>query len=373
MERNLAEIVARFYRASLASGDWSEALAAVREAAEADVCGLLVHDVGENEGRFLHAVGLGAAARTAYAAGFAASNPYLQDPRLLHEAPAVFDARELIAVSDLRTTDFYALWLKPLELLDQLFVVLSRRGDRVRLLWVARAEHNGPFATEETEFMKHLSAHLAYADAAGEGIQAHSRAHRTPIDVLETMPIGVATLNGHGGVIRANRLARNVIEAAEGIYPANGGLALDFSGRRVKLRDLIAQINGPAKPLKDNTLPLSVPRHSGLRPLTLLLVAAGGDEEDDDAPAAILYVSDPDHHTSFDHERIGKLYGLSRAESRVAALLASGYRLEQAAETLGVAYETVRKHLKQIFSKTGTFRQAELVRILVTGPANLNL
>ena len=56
-----------------------------------------------------------------------------------------------------------------------------------------------------------------------------------------------------------------------------------------------------------------------------------------------------------------------------AALLASGYRLEQVAEILGIAYETVRKHLKQIFGKTGTYRQAELVRILVTGPAGLSL
>lgn len=50
---------------------------------------------------------------------------------------------------------------------------------------------------------------------------------------------------------------------------------------------------------------------------------------------------------TFDPSRISQLYGLSRAEARVAALLASGYRLEQAAEILGIAYETVRKHLKR--------------------------
>jgi len=53
--------------------------------------------------------------------------------------------------------------------------------------------------------------------------------------------------------------------------------------------------------------------------------------------------------------------------------LARGYRLDQVAESLGVAYETVRKHLKQVFGKTGTARQAELVRLLVTGPAGLRL
>ncbi|MBK8177284.1 MAG: helix-turn-helix transcriptional regulator [Rhodospirillales bacterium] len=90
-----------------------------------------------------------------------------------------------------------------------------------------------------------------------------------------------------------------------------------------------------------------------------------------DGPAALLFIGDPERPATFDQTRIARLYGLSRAESRVAALLASGYRLEQVAESLGIAYETVRKHLKQIFSKTGTYRQAELVRMLVTGPAGL--
>jgi DNA-binding CsgD family transcriptional regulator len=74
-----------------------------------------------------------------------------------------------------------------------------------------------------------------------------------------------------------------------------------------------------------------------------------------------------------DQRRLSQLYGLSRAEARVIALLAKGHRLDQSAEMLGVAYETVRKHLKQVFGKTGTDRQAELVRLLVTGPAGLRL
>jgi DNA-binding CsgD family transcriptional regulator len=74
-----------------------------------------------------------------------------------------------------------------------------------------------------------------------------------------------------------------------------------------------------------------------------------------------------------DPAQICQLYGLSRAEGRVVALLASGQRLDLVAENLGVTYDTVRKHLKQVFSKTGTDRQAELVRMLVTGPAGLRL
>ena len=56
---------------------------------------------------------------------------------------------------------------------------------------------------------------------------------------------------------------------------------------------------------------------------------------------ALLFIGDPER-SWFDQTRIARLYGRSRAESRVAALLASGYRLEQVAEALDIAYETVQ-------------------------------
>jgi DNA-binding CsgD family transcriptional regulator len=120
---------------------------------------------------------------------------------------------------------------------------------------------------------------------------------------------------------------------------------------------------------------LPVRRQPGQRPLTLLLMPLEQTIEPGikQAPVALLFIGDPERSVSFDQTRIARLYGLSRAESRVAALLASGYRLEQVAESLDIAYETVRKHLKQIFGKTGTYRQAELVRMLVTGPAGLSI
>ena len=85
----------------------------------------------------------------------------------------------------------------------------------------------------------------------------------------------------------------------------------------------------------------------------------------------MLFIGDPDKPMEIDQRRLRQLYGLSRAEARVVALLAQGYKLDATAESLGLVYETVRKHLKQVFDKTGCDRQAELVRLLVTGPATL--
>jgi DNA-binding CsgD family transcriptional regulator len=50
-----------------------------------------------------------------------------------------------------------------------------------------------------------------------------------------------------------------------------------------------------------------------------------------------------------------------------------GHSLEAAAGLLRVKKDTVRKHLQAIFSKTRTSRQADLIRLLMMGAAQLEV
>ncbi|WKZ11576.1 MAG: hypothetical protein QY320_10840 [Gammaproteobacteria bacterium] len=59
-------------------------------------------------------------------------------------------------------------------------------------------------------------------------------------------------------------------------------------------------------------------------------------------------------------------YGLTAGEARLATALAAGQSLKSASRTLGMSLNTARTHLKVIFKKTGTHRQADLVRELVS-------
>ena len=59
-------------------------------------------------------------------------------------------------------------------------------------------------------------------------------------------------------------------------------------------------------------------------------------------------------------------FGLTPAEARLALHLVAGETLRSAELKLGITYETARTHLKNIFNKTGTCRQAELVVIILT-------
>jgi DNA-binding CsgD family transcriptional regulator len=59
-------------------------------------------------------------------------------------------------------------------------------------------------------------------------------------------------------------------------------------------------------------------------------------------------------------------FGLTLAEARLALHLVRGETLRSAAVKLDITYETARSSLKNIFKKTETCRQAELVIVILT-------
>ncbi len=88
--------------------------------------------------------------------------------------------------------------------------------------------------------------------------------------------------------------------------------------------------------------------------------------------AAAIFISDPELVILSNEERLLQLYGLTRAESRLAAKIAQGRSLEEAAAMLNITTETARSYIKRILGKTGTKRQVELVRLLLLSPAHLS-
>jgi len=84
-----------------------------------------------------------------------------------------------------------------------------------------------------------------------------------------------------------------------------------------------------------------------------------------------VFVTDPEGASRSSEEVLCTLYGLTPAESRLAARLAEGEKLEDVASLFGIRLGTARNQLKAVFAKTDTHRQSELVARLLASPARL--
>lgn len=81
---------------------------------------------------------------------------------------------------------------------------------------------------------------------------------------------------------------------------------------------------------------------------------------------ALLMLRDPNSDSTLAPELLRQLFGLSPAESRLAAALCVGSTLDEYAERAGVAIGTARYQLKQVMAKTDVSKQSQLVQRLCT-------
>lgn len=144
---------------------------------------------------------------------------------------------------------------------------------------------------------------------------------------------------------------RHALEDPVAATQSRGSAASALQGRTAPAGSMQISRKPPAKPLIVTVMPY---------------VSAGIDTESQ--ICAIAVFSDPDQ-MPVSRERIARdVYGLTQAESQFVSFLLKGAEISAAAEQLSITLQSARFRLKRILKKTGTHRQADLVRLLLTVP-----
>lgn len=86
-------------------------------------------------------------------------------------------------------------------------------------------------------------------------------------------------------------------------------------------------------------------------------------------PVMLALCSVPAPRSADRAPRLAELYSLPRREAELAVALSDGQSIAEAAEAMGLTLETTRNYSKKLYSRLGVRGQADLVRLLLTGPA----
>lgn len=188
--------------------------------------------------------------------------------------------------------------------------------------------------------------------------------------VLDILSFGVVLVCGTR-IVFANRAAMAIHRDGDGLAIATtlrtGSHLVDKAIRSVLDEACVAAQAG-----RDHLASLSIPRPSGRRDFLLTVCALPDDADpcDDDA-RAVVFISDPERRPAMPGQVLSGLFGLTPTEAEVARALAQGRRTDEIAASLGIAPTTVAFHLRNLFDKTGTHRQADLIVLLLTGLASV--
>jgi DNA-binding response OmpR family regulator/DNA-binding CsgD family transcriptional regulator len=175
--------------------------------------------------------------------------------------------------------------------------------------------------------------------------------------------IGVVIVDRAGEVRLMNKEAERILAEDDGLAVVNNTLRGASGRQTTRLQECIAAAS--EADTADEIIPF--PRVSGGRPFLVLVpsqLLAGQDQPDN----VVLLLIDTEQRTKVSGDTLVRLYNLTPSETKVALLLIDGKRLDQIAEELEVAQTTVVFHLKNLFRKTDTNRQADLVRVLLSVP-----
>ena len=190
-----------------------------------------------------------------------------------------------------------------------------------------------------------------------EHLEQHSSVLERALD--EIGDLGIFLLDQRRFVVHLNRAAEQIIQAEDGLYWKRGELVGARDADTSRLRRTLWEGSGKLCALS---------RPSSHRPLVTRAVsidAASADRLWEIGPTrTLLFVRDPNKTGHSDFELVATTLGLTRREATLAALLAQGRSVAEAADEIGITVGNARIHLKRIFSKTDTHRQAELVRLL---------
>ena len=186
---------------------------------------------------------------------------------------------------------------------------------------------------------------------------------------LDRSPVAIVLLDGQKRVVFANQRAVDLQGQADGVIVCGNGIGLLRTIDNARLQGLIARAVGGGEVLVRSMRAL---RPSGRRPYGVLVAAMSQRDRDRDSPmapyrpAVCVVIADPDWARTLSVERLQDAFDLTEAEGRLAARLAAGEGLRAAAQSLSITYGTARARLAEIFQKTETRRQGELVNLLLT-------
>ena len=257
-------------------------------------------------------------------------------------------------------------WMAPQGFQDLTGVVLAPGQPYANML-VAFTGPEG-LTADAGERLARWAPHLQRAVRALRRLESAASERALLRDVVDRLGSGLVIVGESGRVLMTNQTADQMFTARDGLTLREGRLHAASAADRERLWAALDEVM-----VHGREATVSLPRPSGTPPLTILAVPIETPDKmgSGELEVAVLFIHDPLDSPPLMPADLHVMFGLTPGQAELAALLSRGHSLDEISEQLGLTLNTVRTRVKQVFERTGTSRQAELIRRLVLSAAGL--
>lgn len=369
------DVIGEVYEAA-ANGTWSRFLNAMADATDSEGTVLWLHDAfdtsarfQDSESSFLCNVRMEQGFLKSYVEHYTHTNVLLQQIDAVPEG-SVLVSSSMISDREFHKTEYYNDWLRPQGIGYCLGGPVLKRTSVVSMFSMQRLASRGPFRDRDLQLLSAVMPHLRRACLLHKRLGQLRAQQSGVLATLELLPNAVWLFDAHGRLLLANGAGRELNARRDGLWlDGNGRPVASDPGEHLRLRRSIDGAIAAGQSSVDYFEgSLGIGRNSSPVPLQVTVYPLRNEALADGAAAA-MFITDTTR-TSLPESEVPRLiYGLTRTEARLATHLARGDTLEDYCVANAVTANTARTHLKRVFEKTGTRRQAQLVSLLSRSPA----
>lgn len=280
-------------------------------------------------------------------------------PQLKAGEPVALE-QDICSDEERRMSAYHNEWLRPWDL-PWWASVGFRCADRWFGLSVLRNSAQGPFSRADARQLATLGPHLARAVMLAQ--QLSLRQARTSLDLLELNSRPAFLVDHAGGIAACNRGAEALI-GRDFTLRGRALRAVDPASNKALQRLIRAVLAPPFPSAAPEEEPVVIRRDGRSALVVHALPTARLLSDVFVGTRALLIAIDLDERPAPAVGKVRELFGLTPTEAQLAIRLAQEESLTEAAGALGITAGTARLHLKSIFLKTDTHRQAELIALM---------
>ncbi len=281
--------------------------------------------------------------------------------------------RQLVSDDEWYASPMYKEVFKPTDVDYSLLFNMTLENDTVMFsCGVFRPSEAGPFDEYDIAKFQLLVPHLRRACSIYARIVKLEEENRKLTSVLDAFQLSAILVNVSGNIVSSNASAHELLKQSDGLETRNDRIChVDPDVDRLlhsAINDVVSSVATGQEPRVRH---IDLPRHSSRQTLRATVCSLAGNPNQlsgwvADQMQAAIFISDPLVSYESQIEKLQRLYGLTLAEAEVLSLIAAGQKTRDIAEQSNRSVETVRSHVKSIMSKTGTNRQVELVRLVLS-------
>jgi DNA-binding CsgD family transcriptional regulator len=305
-----------------------------------------------------------------YARFYATKNPWL--PRINASAGSgtIVTSESLLDPADYEGTEFYNDWMRPQGQYHMIGGIVQKERTVGTNISFVRPSRTGPLTNQEINLYRQLLPHISRAVDLHRQLAVLALQREVGLAALDGLELGALLVDARARVLFANRVAERLL--GDGLVLRAGVVSAASSAETNQLHRLIAEAaRVGARQFATPGGKLAVSRRAGAPVAVLVCPMRLGDARFAlDVPTALVFLAEPERAAQPDEQVAQLIYGLTAAETRLLRDLLVGNTLREAAASGQVSLNTVKFHLKQLFAKTGTHRQSDLLRLVLRHPLN---